>query len=134
MQNAPEDPQNKLYAQLRDGHYPLNVKFIMWQDSNLGKYIEFKMVVTYNEGDSNPNKSTNVSPTAAQAPNVRESFTTQSNQWEIYKRYSNFIDLHDKLMPYFKAEGVTPPLLPPKIQNKKNAYRNQALTQRKNQL
>ena len=85
----------------------------MWQDSNLGKYIEFKIKVSYNEGDSNPNKSTNVSPTAAQSPNVRESFATQSNQWEIYKRYSNFVDLHDKLTPYFKAEGVTPPFLPP---------------------
>ena len=65
MQGTFEDPQNKLYNQLRDGHYPLNVKILMWQDSNLGKYIEFKIKVIYNEGDSNPHKSQTVSPTGA---------------------------------------------------------------------
>ena len=80
----------------------------MWQDSNLGKYIEFKIKVIYNEGDSNPHKSQTVSPTGAQIPS-RESFAPLTNEWEVYKRYSNFIDLHDKLMPYFKAEGLTPP-------------------------
>ena len=58
----------------------------------------------------------------------------QNNQWELYKRYSNFVDLHEKLIPYFKAEGVAIPSLPPRIQNKKSSLRNQALTQRKNQL
>ena len=134
-QGATEDTRNQFGEKLRDGHYPLNVKFLMWQDSNLGKYIEFKIRVSYNEGEGNPHKSSTVSPTAAQQhqANDRDS-GLRSNEWEVYKRYSNFIDLHDKLLPYFKAEGVVPPVIPPKIMNKKTTQMNQALTTRKNQL
>ena len=44
-----------------------------------------------------------------------------SNQWIVYKRYSNFVDLHDLLVPYFKAEGLQIPPLPPKIANEANS-------------
>jgi len=54
------------------------------------------------------------------------------HSWVIYKRYSNFVDLHETLVPYFKAEALTVPSLPPKIANEASAQRNQALTQRKN--
>ena len=47
---AIEDNQNLFYNQLRDEAYPINVRFIMWQDSNLGKFIEFKIKVLYMEG------------------------------------------------------------------------------------
>ena len=95
----------------------------MWQDSNLGDYIEFKIRVSYNEGEGNTtHRSTSVSPTAAGANTSQNRDSgLMNNQWEIYKRYSNFMDLHDKLTPYFKAEGVTPPVIPPRIQNKKSS-------------
>ena len=56
------------------------------------------------------------------------SFEQAANQWVIYKRYSNFVDLHDVLLPYFKAEGLQIPPLPPKIANEANSQRNLALT------
>ena len=52
----------------------------------------------------------------------------------MYKRYSNFVDLNEALMPYFLAEGIAPPKLPPKIANKNTSQRNLDLTKRKNQL
>ena len=55
-----------------------------------------------------------------------------SNTWLVYKRYSNFVDFHEALIPYFKAEGIQVPHLPPKIANEANSMRNLALTQRKN--
>ena len=106
----------------------------MWQDSDLGKYIEFKIRVSYNEGNGSAHKSSVVSPTAGEHTSGSSHSTPSGHTWEIYKRYSSFIDLQDKLMPYYKAESVMPPVLPPKIMNKKNAHRNEALTQRKNQL
>lgn len=65
MLTVNDDSRNLLHDQLRDGHYPLNIKFLMWQDSDLGKYIEFKIRVSYNEGDGSAHKSSSVSPTAA---------------------------------------------------------------------
>ena len=56
------------------------------------------------------------------------------NGWDIYKRYSNFIDLSEVLKPYFQAEGIPPPKLPPRIANKSDSRRNLNLTQRKNHL
>ena len=38
-----EDLNGSLHEELRSGQYPLTVKFLMWQDSNIGNYIEFKI-------------------------------------------------------------------------------------------
>jgi len=45
-------------------------------------------------------------------------------QWEIFKRYSNFVDLCEALQPFFLAEGIAPPELPPKIEIGNNSLRN----------
>lgn len=45
-------------------------------------------------------------------------------EWDIYKRYSNFVDLHEHIKPYFKSIGLAPPKLPPKIENKETTKRN----------
>ena len=104
----------------------------MWQDSNIGNYIEFKIQVTYHEGHENAGqRSSMISPHAsANLDNLQGG----SNQWILYKRYSNFVDLNDILVPFYKAEGLQAPALPPKIANEANSQRNSALTQRKNQL
>ena len=99
----------------------------MWQDSNIGNYIEFKLQVTYHEGHENlGSRLSHPSPHSS-----RDSMTNiqqGSNIWVVYKRYSNFIDLHELLVPYFKAEGLQVPALPPKIANEANSQRNLALT------
>ena len=41
---------NSFHEELRVGQYPMTIKFLMWQDSNIGNYIEFKLSVTYHEG------------------------------------------------------------------------------------
>lgn len=104
----------------------------MWQDSNIGNYIEFKLMVTYHEGHENAGiRQSMVSPMARQSSDLNQA---DSNKWFVYKRYSNFVDLHEALTPYFTAEGIRMPPLPPRIANESNSIRNQALTQRKNQL
>ena len=45
-----EDTNNTLHEEIRSGQLPISVKFLMWQDSNIGNYIEFKVQVTYHEG------------------------------------------------------------------------------------
>lgn len=35
------------FNELDKGQYPFNVKFLKWQDSKIGKYIEFKISVFY---------------------------------------------------------------------------------------
>jgi hypothetical protein len=54
--------------------------------------------------------------------------------WVIYKRYSNFVDLHESLLPFFTERGIAMPLLPPKIELNNAAERNSNLTNRKRQL
>ena len=54
--------------------------------------------------------------------------------WLVYKRYSNFIDLHEALEPLFRAENITQPRLPPKIELINDVQRNANLTDRKKQL
>ena len=78
--------------------------------------------------------STALDRTKSNHNSAASSMDQTSNQWIVYKRYSNFVDLHDLLVPYFKAEGLQIPPLPPKIANEANSQRNLALTQRKNQL
>lgn len=133
-----EDSRGELHERIRAGQYPISLKFLMWQDSNIGNYIEFKIQVTYHEGHENASgqRQSLISPHAsANLDNfLHHGPGGGSNSWVIYKRYSNFVDLHDILIPYFKAEGIQMPALPPKIANEANSQRNLALTQRKNQL
>lgn len=87
----------------------------MWQDSNTGNYIEFKIQVTYHEGHEVNRQSMHHSNNS-----VNESQSSKSqapNEWIIYKRYSNFVDLHEVLVPFFQTEGLKVPHLPPKIAN-----------------
>ena len=39
------------------------------------------------------------------------------NEWDIYKRYSDFASLNDMLLPFVTAKGVKVPQLPPAIPN-----------------
>ena len=48
-----EDVQNELHDKIRAAQFPVSIKFLMWQDSNIGNYIEFKIEVTYHEGHEN---------------------------------------------------------------------------------
>ena len=115
---------------MRVAQLPITVKFLMWQDSNIGNYIEFKIQVTYHEGNENPGQRSSL-----MSPHHSTNSSDQlhgSNSWLIYKRYSNFVDLHESIVPYFKAEAILVPQLPPKIANEANSMRNLALTQRKN--
>ena len=85
----------------------------MWQDSNIGNYIEFKLQITYHEGHENTSARNSLSD----GTNDSREQQLNPNQWIIYKRYSNFVDLHEALVPFFKAEGLQIPMLPPKIAN-----------------
>ena len=55
---------------------PIAVKILMWQDSTVGQYIEFKIKCYYQEGQN------------------EKSVDDHSAAWSIYKRYSNFQQLH----------------------------------------
>jgi len=128
--------------------FPITVEFLKWQDSNIGDYVEYKIRVTYNEGYAQSSQFGINRPTSgvslmrqsmgltglasqSQTPNQTPK-AGGSNTWDIYKRYLNFVDLSEALLPYFKAEGIPPPKLPPKILNQANAQRNLDLTKRKN--
>lgn len=89
----------------------------MWQDSNIGNYIEFKLQVTYHEGSENSGQRSQLNSHSSNELNA----SGFSNSWVIYKRYSNFVDLHETLVPFFKAEALTVPQLPPKIANEATA-------------
>ena len=117
----PEDLNNQLHEELIAQQFPLTIKFLMWQDSNIGNYIEFKMQVTYREGLDNINWSMASPHSSLESHNQT---SNPGNTWIIYKRYSNFVDLHEALMPFFKAEAIQPPLLPPRISNEQNSQRN----------
>lgn len=91
----------------------------MWQDSNIGNYIEFKLSVTYHEGHENAGVRHSMTSPHHSANSASDQGA--SNSWIIYKRYSNFVDLNDALVPYCKAEGLQAPVLPPKIANEATA-------------
>lgn len=57
---AIEDPNGTLHQELRVGQYPISIKFLMWQDSNIGNYIEFKLQVTYHEGSESSGQRSQV--------------------------------------------------------------------------
>lgn len=48
-----EDSKGELHERIRIAQFPISIKFLMWQDSNIGNYIEFKIQVTYHEGHEN---------------------------------------------------------------------------------
>lgn len=97
-----EDQKGELHERIRAAQYPISIKFLMWQDSNIGNYIEFKIQVTYHEGHENAGQRQSLV-----SPHASTNLDSQgSNQWVIYKRYSNFVDLHEVLVPFYKAEGI----------------------------
>jgi len=55
------------------------------------------------------------------------------NEWDIYKRYSDFASLNDMLLPIVRAKGVQVPKLPPAIPNVKE-QRQKLLNNRKLEL
>jgi hypothetical protein len=113
---------------LTKGQFPFNVKIIKWQDSNIGKYIEFKIGVFYQEGPGSK-KSTDFG-----RESIQEERPSSAFNWFVFKRYSNFVDLSESLAPYFKAEGLDAPMLPPKIELLNDSQHNQRLSHRKRQL
>lgn len=98
----------------------------MWQDSNIGNYVEFKVQVTYHEGHESGTRQSLGTPHHSGDPSNMP--TDSMNQWLVYKRYSNFVDLHDVCLPFYKAEGIQLAKLPPKIANEATSQRNLALT------
>ena len=54
------------------------VQFKKWQQSNFGDYIEYEILVQSLEG--------------------------QRNTWMIYKRYTDFVKLHEVLNPFFRLQ------------------------------
>lgn len=100
---------------LSRGQFPLNIKIVKWQDSRIGKYIEFKIVVFYQEGPGS-NKHTEFDRNSIDSSSGRIEVPSTIYSWIVFKRYSNFIDLHEALEPVFRAENITQPKLPPKIE------------------
>lgn len=123
----PVSPNAQSEDFLSKGQFPINVKFSKWQDSNIGNYIEFKISVFYQEGPGAKKSADFAKDSADETP-------TSTYNWFVYKRYSNFVDLSESLAPYFKAEGIDAPNLPPKIELLNDSQRNQRLTIRKRQL
>ena len=105
------------------------MKFVKWQDSSIGKYIEYKIRVFFQEGPGSQ------SPTYYQRSSMAfDEEPTSIYSWTIYKRYSNFVDLHESLAPIFADLGIPAPSLPPKIELNNDIERNQNLTDRKRGL
>ena len=100
------------------------MKILLWQDSNVGNYIEFKIRVRYQES---PQKT-------GSRLSINDDDPSDDFEWDIFKRYSNFQHLYDQLFPVFQALGIKPPELPPKVDNTDKKTRNQILTKRKYDL
>lgn len=86
---------------------PLTLKVLKWQQSTLGKYIEFEIAVRFQEGPQ-----------------------TEANQWHIFKRFTNLVTLHEELLTYFTELGIQPPALPPQFDDRVKRSRDQNLTNR----
>lgn len=74
---------------------PFGVKFLSWQLSNIGDYIEYVIEIQYLEGTG--------------------------PKWVIYRRYSDFLALHDSLQEFFenlkkKDPKFQEPAAPPQIE------------------
>lgn len=76
--------------------FPFEVRFLKWQESSVGNYIEFKIRIRFLEceQEERPPFSNDVD----QEP-------TGKAEWDIYKRYSDFVTLNDLLMPFVRAKG-----------------------------
>jgi hypothetical protein len=85
------DQKSNLFSedQLRRCVMPLSVCFLKWQQSNVGNFVEFVIRVRYQEGPKN-------------AVDARRSKPSDMLEWDIYKRYTNFADLHESLLPYYR--------------------------------
>jgi hypothetical protein len=108
------DQKNYLFSedQLRRGVMPLSVCFLKWQQSNVGNFVEFVIRVRYQEGRQN-------------AVHNRQSKPSDMLEWDIYRRYTNFADLHESLLPYYRQqEQLVFPELPPQISDQESPTRN----------
>lgn len=54
------------------------VQFKKWQHSNIGDYIEYEILVQALEG--------------------------QRSSWVVYNRYTDFVKLHEELLPFFRLQ------------------------------
>ena len=90
--------------------FPFHIRFLKWQESTVGKYIEFKIQITFLEGEHRE-----LAPFAMDDAD----FTPKPNElvWDVYKRYSDFVTLNDQLLPLLQATGQVAPELPPPIPN-----------------
>jgi len=113
--------------------FPLNIRIVKWQDSRIGKYIEFKIVVFYQEGPGST-KQIEFDRSSMDSNGAKTEVPSTIYSWIVFKRYSNFIDLHEALEPVFRTENIPQPTLPPKIELINDTQRNANLTDRKKQL
>jgi PX domain len=67
----------------------------------------------------------------ASTPIMNRETIDSTCEWDIYKRYSNFVVLNDQLAPIIKSLGLQCPELPGPISNKDTPSRNNILTARK---
>ncbi len=76
---------------LKRGIYPINIKFLKWQESTVGSYIEFKIRVRLQEG-----LQTNLfGKERTSTPIMNRETLDTTCEWDIYKRYSNFVMLNN---------------------------------------
>ena len=73
----------------------MKVKIVKWQQSTLGNYYEFQIQVEFLEGNALVNLSSQ-SLSRETTPSRENSFVIDSSifKWVVYKRYTNFEDLH----------------------------------------
>ena len=91
----------------KKGKHSFKVKVLKWQKSSLGDYYEFQIQVEFLEGNAllNLTQSSFIATSRGTEPKDvgSNSFTIDSSifKWVVYKRYTNFEDLHGQLVPYF---------------------------------
>jgi hypothetical protein len=73
----------------------MKVKIVKWQQSTLGNYYEFQIQVEFLEGNALVNLSSQ-SLSRETTPSRENSFVIDTSifKWVVYKRYTNFEDLH----------------------------------------
>jgi len=82
----------------------LNIEITKWEKRDHVNHVEYKILVTYQEGLEKVN-------------------------WAVFKRYSEFLSLQEQLIPYFaEFRGRDPtfvePKAPPKVKDSNNALSN----------
>jgi hypothetical protein len=73
----------------------MKVKIVKWQQSTLGNYYEFQIQVEFLEGNALVNLSSQ-SLSRETTLSRENSFVIDTSifKWVVYKRYTNFEDLH----------------------------------------